>query len=173
MRGSNFVNREGQVFGRLTVIDRAPDIRSSVGKARVAWNCKCECGNHAVVRSEHLVGNRVNSCGCIRKEKVAALKYKHGESRKGKWSLEFRAWCAAKERCYNVNMEHYENYGGRGIKMCDEWKNDFSAFLSHIGRKPRRGMSLDRIDVNGNYEPGNVRWATASEQRLNQRRMKE
>jgi hypothetical protein len=85
---------------------------------------------------------------------------------------EFVAWCAAKERCFNPNAEKYADYGGRGITMAVEWIDNFAAFLAHIGPKPDPDMSLDRIDVDGSYEPGNVRWATASEQRLNQRRMR-
>lgn len=164
---STAADLSGKRYERLFVTGRADNI----GR-RTAWNCKCDCGNSCVVRSEHLNSGRVRSCGCIRKEAVSKLKYKHGESRRGNWSLEFRAWCAAKERCYNSNAKHYASYGGRGIRMSENWINDFAAFLSHVGRKPARGMSLDRIDVNGNYEPGNVKWSTAREQRLNQRRMK-
>jgi len=100
------------------------------------------------------------------------LKYRHGSARKGKITPEFAAWCAAKDRCSNPNNDHYCYYGGRGIRMAGEWLNDFAAFLAHIGPKPSPELSLDRIDVDGHYEPGNVRWATSSEQRLNQRRMK-
>ena len=74
-----------------------------------------------------------------------------------------------KERCYNTRRHNYKDYGGRGIKVCDEWRNDYVAFLSHIGRKPSNYHTLDRIDVNGNYEPGNVRWATKAQQQRNKR----
>lgn len=157
----------GQRFERLTVLRQAPNM----GKRR-AFLCACDCGEHVEVRSEHLRGARVRSCGCIRKEQVALLKFKHGEARKGEWSAEFTSWCAAKERCYNENHERFSYYGGRGIGMADIWRNDFVAFVAHVGRKPHPSMSLDRIDGNRDYEPGNVRWATPHEQRVNQRRMK-
>lgn len=102
---------------------------------------------------------------------VGDLTVQHGAARKGQNTMEFRAWCAAKARCYNSKVDRYPIYGGRGIRMADEWRDDFAAFFAHIGPKPSPKMTLDRIDVDGNYEPGNVRWATAREQRLNQRRM--
>jgi len=171
MRGSNFVDRSGVRYGRLVALSRAPDIQISERK-RVAWKCICDCGNEAIVRAEHLQGGRINSCGCLKKEMVGLLKFKHGEARKGEWSAEFRAWCGAKSRCYDKNSKNYRYYGGRGIKMADEWINDFQAFLEHVGRKPHKGLSLDRIDVDGDYAPGNLRWATWHEQRMNQRCMK-
>lgn len=89
----------------------------------------------------------------------------HGMSR----TPENNAWRAAKYRCTNPNAKHYADYGGRGISMCDEWTTSFEAFFDHIGPRPSSQHSLDRIDVNGDYEPGNVRWATAHEQNLNRR----
>lgn len=166
MRGQNFIDLTGQKFGRLNVIERSENF----GR-RTAWLCRCECGNEVRVRAEHLRGGRVNSCGCIRKEAVAMLKFKHGEARKGECSAEFVAWCAAKARCFNVKSPRYPEWGGRGITMHPEWIDSFQAFLGHVGRRPSPKMTLDRIDNNGNYEPGNVRWASKSQQRINQRRM--
>jgi hypothetical protein len=157
---------EGQTFYRLKVISLARK-----GRER-AWLCQCECGNFTTVITEHLMRGGVRSCGCFKLERVTNLKLNHGHARAGKWSSEFRAWCSAKNRCYNPKYHGYHRYGGRGIVMADEWRSDFAAFLNHIGPKPDPRLSLDRVDVNGNYEPGNVRWTTPSEQRLNQRRMR-
>lgn len=155
----------GRTFHRLKVIALAP----KKGTDR-AWLCQCECGNTTTVITEHLMRGGVRSCGCFKLDRVRNLKYKHGHARVGAWSKEFTAWCSAKERCYNPNAAKYPSYGGRGIIMADEWRNDFAAFYAHIGPAPEPRLTLDRIDVNGNYEPGNVRWATPSQQRLNQRR---
>jgi hypothetical protein len=123
------------------------------------------------VRKTHLYGGRQKSCGCLKREMVAAKNLIHGHSIGKKTTPEFRAWCSMKGRCYVETNEKYPIYGGRGIRVHEDWINDFQAFYDHVGPKPEARYSLDRIDVNGNYEPGNVRWATPSEQRLNQRRM--
>jgi len=102
---------------------------------------------------------------------VTAKNLTHGHSVGHKTTAEFRAWCSMKSRCYVETNEKYPIYGGRGITVHDAWLTDFQAFYDHVGPKPEPRYSLDRIDVNGNYEPGNVRWATPSQQRLNQRRM--
>lgn len=97
---------------------------------------------------------------------MAKNNYKHGMSR----TREYRLWIAMKVRCYNRNCPEFHMYGGRGIAMCDEWRDDFSAFLRDVGPRPGRGYSVDRIDNDGNYEPGNVRWATMRQQSNNTRR---
>lgn len=160
------IDLTGQTFDRLTVKGQA-ERRTG----RIAWRCECTCGSSAVVTTKHLRGGRVRSCGCLRREQIGALKFDHGQARAKANTKEFRAWCSAKERCYNPNHDRYALYGGRGVRMAAEWLNDFAAFFAHIGPKPDPKMTVDRIDPNGHYEPGNVRWATASEQRRNQRRM--
>lgn len=149
----------GQRFGMLTVLERLPN--SSDRRSR--WRCRCDCGNETVTRSESLKTDHTRSCGCFHRRS-------HGEasSRNGAQSVEYRTWAGMIRRCENSHDESYQNYGGRGISVCDKWRSSYSAFLSDLGRRPD-GHSLDRIDVNGNYEPGNVRWATAKEQVANRR----
>lgn len=148
----------GQRFGRLTAISNA-----SRNGRRTMWLFACDCGREIVMSSDSVTRGLSKSCGCLKAEVTAARSVTHGESVDYKRSREMRAWRHAKERCYNPNCERYPQYGGRGIGMCDEWKNDLSAFVRDMGRCPR-GMSLDRIDPNKGYEPGNCRWATNHEQ---------
>jgi len=103
------------------------------------------------------------------REATVARSTRHGEARRAQRTAEYVCWRAIKARCGNPKSEDYELYGARGIRICDEWRNDFGAFLAHVGRRPSSKHSIDRIDNNGNYEPGNVRWATPKEQRDNQR----
>lgn len=148
-------------FGKLVVLNQGPHFGPLIG-----WYCLCDCGQLTHVRAGHLTSKRIRSCGCLVGEK-------HGEaynkSNEGRWvSKEYKAWSHAKARCLNKNNKKYPIYGGRGITMCQEWQRSYKAFLRHMGRSPA-GRSLDRIDVNGHYEPGNCRWATASEQSRNRR----
>ena len=109
-----------------------------------------------------------SSCGCWRREFSVVTKTTHGMSPKSytRRSKIYGVWCGMKGRCHNPNQPHYRRYGGRGIKVCDEWRNSFDAFYRDMGEPPKDGQrwTLDRIDVNGNYEPGNVRWATYRQQ---------
>jgi hypothetical protein len=154
------------VFGRLTVEARGPD----VGSDRT-FECRCECGNTVTVRKTHLYGGRQKSCGCLKREMVTANNTTHGHSAKGKITPEFRAWLAMRNRCDERNAKCKSYYFDRGIRVCEEWQHDFAAFFAHIGPRPSPRYTVDRIDNDKGYEPGNVRWATPSEQRLNQRRM--
>lgn len=159
-------NIVGQKFGRLKVIERAnPD-----GSKKVKWLCICECGNSSIAQSAHLLDGRRVSCGCAHKpgNQVNPMSPRsHGHCTSGKSSKIYRIWSGMFTRCTNKNSPAYQYYGARGIKVCDRWK-DFKLFLEDMG-DPDPGQSLDRIDVNGNYEPNNCRWATATEQARNKR----
>ena len=153
----------GKRFNRLTIREILPD-----GLCR----CDCECGTTGFETESYSVAhNLTKSCGCWLAQKVKdGCNLSHGESRKGQWTPEYRAWVNMITRCHNPNATRYKDWGGRGITVCEEWRNNYEAFLAHIGRKPSPRHSIDRFPNNsGNYEPGNVRWATPREQNLNQR----
>jgi hypothetical protein len=136
----------------------------------VLWRCRCECGNETVAPAGRLRDGTKLSCGCARS--IAAkgrVKWtRHGATVNGIVTPEYRSWANAKQRATNPSNRAYPEYGGRGIGMAVEWLNDFRSFLAHIGPRPE-GTSLDRIDNDRGYEPGNVRWATRGEQARNRR----
>lgn len=149
----------GQRFGKLVVMRFSHSQRSAM------WECMCDCGNSTIVKCGNLRSGNTTSCGCVQRAAIGAVRRTHGKSR----TREFRIYMAMKHRCENPNSPAYANYGGRGIRVAPEWRHDFAAFLAHLGPRPSKKHSLDRIDVNGNYEPGNVRWATRTEQARNTR----
>lgn len=124
--------------------------------------CVCKCGTERMVRIQNLNSGKSKSCGCIGRGKTIKRNTIHNKRFDKIWGI----WQAMKNRCYNKNMVQYKNWGGRGITVCDEWKNSFVAFYKAVGDPPR-GKSLDRINNNGNYELGNVKWSTAKEQMRN------
>lgn len=154
-------NLTGQLFGLLTVVSRAENAND--GHAR--WYCLCKCGNTTIVQSNNLKTKSVGSCGCQIKVRVAKLNLTHGKYK----TKEYKAWDSMKQRCYNPNNSSYMHYGCRGIKVCERWLKSFENFYTDMGNAPNRTFSIDRIDVNGNYEASNCRWATPKEQRANQR----
>ena len=154
---SRIVDLTSKRFGRLVVIEKTD--RKSSGS--IVWKCKCDCGNEAFVSSGHLRIGHTQSCGCLQKERVTT----HGK----KNTSEYRSWYGMKSRCYNPNNKRYKNYGGRGIEVCDRWKDSFENFYNDMGSKPSSKHSIDRIDNDRNYEPGNCKWSTATEQNRNQR----
>lgn len=150
----------GRKFGRWTVLHQVPNH----GRGRY-WLCECSCPakTRKEVSGHNLRSGQTRSCNCLRVEVARTVNLKHGHARTKRHTREYRSWYDAKVRCTYPRAIGYRNYGGRGIKMCERWLHNFSAFLADMGPCPE-GCSIDRINVNGDYEPGNCRWATQAEQ---------
>jgi hypothetical protein len=153
----------GQKFGRWSVLRL-----SHITKTGIAhWLCRCECGTERPVHAGSLRYGKTLGCGCLTAELNKMRSTTHGESVNP--TKEYRAWEGMKSRCYTHSDMRYYCYGAVGITVCKEWRESFSAFLLHVGRAPSPKHSLDRKDPYGNYEPGNVRWATDVEQANNKK----
>jgi hypothetical protein len=154
----------GDRFNRLTIVERVPRPANSKRQA-VYWECRCDCGNTVALYSHLLTSGHTKSCGCLYREGSRARALKHGR----RHSPEYNSWANMLSRCTNVNNPVFAHYGGRGIAVCDEWRTSFEEFFADMGPKPTPAHSLERIDVDRNYEPTNCRWATRKEQNENKR----
>lgn len=159
-----FQDLTGERFNRLIVLRY--ERKASNGKNSM-WRCRCECGTESVVCGTELTSGRRKSCGCYLREVRGQSTITHGRTR----TPEYIVWLQMKARCLNAKSNAYKNYGGRGIAICDEWlgSKGFINFLNHVGFRPSPQHTLDRIDNDKGYTPGNVRWATQTEQVRNRR----
>jgi hypothetical protein len=147
----NFINLTGQTFGRLTVVRRQENTKEGIAK----WECLCECGKYTICRGSRLRSGETKSCGCI---------YPGTSIRP-----EYRTWQSMKDRCLNPNNRQFKDYGGRGVRMYDNWIESFTEFYKYVGPKPTSNHTIDRINNNIGYFPGNVKWSTVKEQNNNKR----
>lgn len=158
------IDLTGRRFGRLVALGPISKSLST----QIIWRCVCDCGNSSDVISQSLRSGATISCGCWKSESFARAKTTHGLSK----TRLYRVWKGMVTRCTNANVPGYKDYGGRGIKIFPNWLDDFQVFFDHVrllDNCENVGYSLDRINNNGNYEPGNVRWATRTEQNRNSR----
>jgi hypothetical protein len=163
-----FVDYTGKRFGALVVEGKAA--QTAHGKFR--WSCLCDCGARTIVEGRCLKSGGVSSCGCQRRARISAkARARWGDplALKENNPVEYNAWANMINRCENPRNKFFSNYGGRGIKVCAEWRESFARFLSDMGKRPSPGHSLDRIKGDGNYTPLNCRWATRVEQNRNRR----
>ena len=170
MRRQAKLDLSGRKYGLQTVIEPHDDLRAYSGApTQFKWLVRCDCGTQRVVSYTALYRGR--GCGCIQRKRAVQANTKHGKlvGRRGLGGARtYRIWQNMLNRCRNEKLAAYQNYGGRGISVCERWRNSFAAFVEDMGEAPP-DRSIDRINNDGNYEPGNCRWATRKEQNANQR----
>lgn len=163
----------GKRYGLLTVVGLAKSKKIPSGKNVYFWKCVCDCGNETEVSSAHLISGHTQSCGCLHQKMMDTIGERastHGRTKGFQKTKSYKTWGYIKRRCYYEKDIDYKYYGARGIKIADCWINNAEAFCEYVESLPRyneQGTTLDRIDSNGNYEPGNIRWVTMAEQRRN------
>lgn len=163
----------GKRFSRLTVIREVAPLVHYTEKRRVAvrmFECKCDCGTVKTIRMFSLRNGSTLSCGCYHNEMSVLQARKHGDASHEYKAVEYTAWLNMKKRCESPKCSRFKDYGGRGIAVCERWRNSYKNFIADMGRKPSPMHSIDRINNDGNYEPGNCRWALPKEQARNNSR---
>ena len=166
---SKYIDLTGRRYGRLVAIRKADERYDG---RHAFWECQCDCGNKTIVRKDSLESGHAKSCGCYAKDRRTDF---HLLSVGDKGTRLYKTWQGIKQRCLNPNANEYKNYGGRGITICDEWKDSYTEFKNWSIENGfneslnGREQSIDRIDVNGNYEPNNCRWADSKTQNYNKR----
>lgn len=153
----------GQRFGRLVAVKFLDTIAQAKGRA-ARWVCRCDCGKDVVALGLSLRRGNTSSCGCLAQEATSVRNFKHGDAARGKKAVEYTAWRNMLARCYDTKHDKFALYGGRGVTVCQRWRDSYRNFLADMGRRPEDCTSIDRRDGDGHYEPGNCRWANQTTQ---------